>query len=263
MVNNIYYPRRATRLMRPGMTREQYENGYWETDKIVNCIVGISNEVARLAIADGISAVEKSKFYRHEVKHWTKETFREQEAYENGHLRKFMKDQQQVFLDFLDAVEKEYRPHIFKMYMSLKLVMLKHRQSNAELKAKVECGRVVAVLACANFDAIMEAHRKKFGADYTALFQQFRYTKPLAAWTRVAEKIVVNDHPEQDISLTGDANCQLGYDILARKMADFDLMNRIGCVALRQNMDIAEKYANEEDLQELREQYGEHAMAQY
>ena len=243
--------------MRPGMTREKYEHGYWETDKLVNCIVGIGNEVARLAISDGISAVEKSNRYRHEVKHWTKETFREQEAYENMHLHKFLSDQQQVFLDFLDAVEKEFCPHIFKMYMSLKLVMLKHRQGDSDLKARVECGRVVALMACANFDVIMQDSKQKYGADYTALFQQFRYTKPLAAWTRVAEKIVVNDHPEQELSLTGDENCQLAYDILARKMADFELINRIGYVALAHNQEIAAKYASEEDLRELQEAYGE------
>lgn len=257
MINSIYYPRRATMMMRPGMTREKYEHGYWETDKLVNCIVGIGNEVARLAISDGISAVEKSKLYRHEIKHWTKETFKEQESYEGEHLSKFMKDQQQVFLDFLDAVEKEFTPHIFKLYMSLKLVMMHHRQNNAELKAKVECGRVVATMACANFDVIMDTCKKKYGADYTPLFQQYRYTKPLQAWTRVAEKIVVNDYPDKELSLTNDANCQLAYDILAKKMADFELINRIGYAALKLNPETAAKYATEEELRELREEFGD------
>lgn len=263
MVNGIYYPRRATQLMRPGMTREQYEHGYWETDKTVNTIVGVANEVARLAVADGIRAVEKSRYYRHEVKHWTKETFAEQEKYESCHLRKFMKDQQQVFLDYLDAVEEEYRPHIFKMYMSLKQVMLRQKQNDAEVKARVECGRVVAVMACANFDVVMETSRQKYGADYTALFRQFRYTAPLQAWTKVAEKIVVNDHPETPCSLTDDENCQLAYDILARKLANFDIINRIGFTALSQNEEIARRYASEEDLRELQEAYGRKAVGQY
>ena len=249
--------------MRPGMTRQQYENGYWETDKIVNCIVGVSNEVARLAIADGIKAVEGSRLYRHEVKHWTKKTFSEQEAYENGHLRKFLKDQQHIFLDYLDAVEEEFRPHIFKLYMSLKQAMDRQHQGNSELKARVECGRVAAVLACANFDDVMKSHLEKYGADYTALFQQFRYTQPLHCWTQVAQRIVRDDHPETPTSLRDDEQCQLAFDILARKTADFELINRIGYVALSQNEEIARKYADEDDLRELQLAYGQHAASQY
>lgn len=260
MINGIYYPKRATQMMklaRPGITRKDFEQGYMETDKLVNTIVGLGNEVARLALADAIYAVEKSDFYFFNVAKWTRKTFEEQESYEHRHLHKFFKDQQQVFLDYLDAVEEEFRPHIFKMNMSLRLAMLRQKQSNAILKAQVECGRVIAKLACDNFDALMEAHRKKYGVNYAAHFQEFRYTKPLALWTRVTRLIVTDDHPEDNNSLTDDKNCQLAYEVLARKMCDFKLINRIGYVAISKNREIAEKYATMEELQELQDQYGE------
>lgn len=256
MINPLYYPGQATRLMGPNMTREVYENGYFETWRLVNCIIGVGNEVARLAIADGIKAVENSDLYRHDIKHWTKETFRQQENYENNHLRTFMQDRQKMFLDYLDAVEKEFRPHIFKVYMSLKQAMDRNQQSLSELKARVECGRVVATLACANFDVLMDAHREKYGVNYTALFQQFRYTQPMQAWSRVAEKIVRDDHPDRPTSLSDDPNCNLAYDILGRKMADFELINRIGYVAIQNNLETAYKFAKEEDIKELIKTYG-------
>lgn len=256
MTNGIYYPRRATRLMRPGMTREQYMHGYDETDKLVNTVIGMNNEVARLALADAIYAVEKSEYYRHEIKKWTKETFKEQEAYEGRHLSKFFKDQQQVFLDYLDAVEKEFKPHIFNMYMSLKMAMMKAHQHEAGLKAKVECGRVIAMIACANFDVLMREHKKKYGADYTAVFEEYRYTKPLALWSKVTERIVVDNHPENPTSLTDDAMCKRSYEVLACKMCDYKIINRIGCVAISQNKETAKKYANEEELKELFNSYG-------
>ena len=263
MTNGLYYPARATRKMRIGITRKEYEKGFWETDKLINTVVGIGNEMARLAISDGIKAVEQSSYYKHQVKKWCRQTFAEQERYEHTHLRKMLKDQQQLFLDFLDAVEKEFRPHIFNIYMSVKQVMLKHKQSNADLKARVECGRICATMACASFDSLMEAHREKFGVDYTALFQQFRYTKPMVLWTNVADVIVVNDHPEDHVSLTEDKNCQLAYDIMSRKLSDFNLINRIGYVAISLNQEIARKYANDDELQELREKYAERVKTQY
>ena len=263
MINGIYYPRRATMVMKPGMNREQYEKGYWETDKYVNCVIGVANEVARLAVADGIKAVEQSPLYRHQIKSWCKQTFQEQERYENSHLRKFLRDQQQVFLDFLDACEREFRPHIFNIYMGAKQVMDRHRVSDTELKARVECGRIVAMMACANFDTLMKVHREKYGADYTCLFQQFRYTRPMQLWTKVAEAVVINDTGDETLSLTDDENLKLAYDVMARKLADTDLISRIGYVAIEQNPEIAARYASDEDLQALQRQYGEKVKGQY
>lgn len=68
MTNGLYYPARATRKMRIGITRKEYEKGFWETDKLINTVVGIGNEMARLAISDGIKTVEQSPFYKHQVK---------------------------------------------------------------------------------------------------------------------------------------------------------------------------------------------------
>ena len=147
--------------------------------------------------------------------------------------------------------------------LSLKQAMDRQHQGNSELKARVECGRVAAVLACANFDDVMKSHLEKYGADYTALFQQFRYTQPLHCWTQVAQRIVRDDHPETPTSLRDDEQCQLAFDILARKTADFELINRIGYVALSQNEEIARKYADEDDLRELQLAYGQHAASQY
>jgi hypothetical protein len=58
------------------------------------------------------------------------------------------------------------------------------------------------------------------------------------------------------MSLTEDRNCQLAYDILARKLNDESLINRIGAVAIHYNLDVARKYASPDDISELEERFG-------
>ena len=76
-------------------------------------------------------------------------------------------------------------------------------------------------------------------------------------WTKVAEAVVINDTGDETLSLTDDENLKLAYDVMARKLADTDLISRIGYVAIEQNPEIAARYASDEDLQALQRQYGE------
>ena len=44
-------------LSAPGLTSEKYMEGFERTNTLVNTMVGVANEVARLAIADGINSL--------------------------------------------------------------------------------------------------------------------------------------------------------------------------------------------------------------
>lgn len=237
------------------MTEQRFMEGFDRTNMLVNCFVGVANEVARLAISDGMALLEKSRYYRHNIKRWSRETFRRQEAYEYLHSQNFG-DRTQLWLDYLDAVENEFRPHIFNVFMSLKQVMDRHRQSDSLLKAKLECGRVCATLAVAQFDVLMADEKQRWGVDYTSMFMPARYDGPLQTWTYICECLVKDEHPESPMSLTEDRNCQLAYDILARKLNDESLINRIGAVAIHYNLDVARKYASPDDISELEERFG-------
>jgi len=234
----------------PGLTSEKYMEGFERAESLVNMMVGLSNEVARLAIADGIEALKKAGKYKQTPKQLANETFKAQEAYEARHNQNFG-DRMKLWLDYLDDVEAEYRPHIFQIYMSIKQLLDRHRQSQSELKARLECGRICATAACAQFDTIMADLLENYGVDYTPHFDAGRYTKPLYWWTRLCEMFLKTDDPDDFISLTQDPNCKMAFDILCRKLNDATMLNRVGKRAIEQNLEVASKYTTEDDLREL------------
>lgn len=251
--NPLYYVRRHSNQVlaeNPNMTQELYMKGFDRANSLVNTMIGVANEVARLAISDGIDAIKKAGLYKQKTKQLCNETFRRQEHYEAIHNSNFG-DRLKLWLDYLDGTEDEYRKHIFNIYMAVKMALDKHKQTNTELKAKLECGRICGELAVGQFDALMTDLKKKFGVDYTQLFVAGRYTDPLYSWKQVCNLYVKTDDPADYIDLNGDANLRLAADVLARKLSDSDLLNRIGKHALEQNLETAKKYASEEDLEEL------------
>ena len=234
----------------PRMTRERYMAGLERTNTLANTMIGVANEVARIAVSDGMDAIKRAGKFRQETKRLCNETLRRQEEYEAYHNRNFG-DRLKLWLDYLDGTEDEYRRHIFNIYMAVKMLLDRHRQSDSELKARIECGKICCELAIGQFDALMEDMRQKFGVDYSPLFARGRYDGPLQTWNRVCDLYVKTDRKEDYIDLNEDANLRLAADVLARKLSDEDVLNRIGKHALELNIETARKYADEEDLREL------------
>lgn len=182
--NPYYYTHRHSNQVlaeNPNMTQERYMEGWDRTNTLVNTMIGIANEVARLAISDGMDAIKRAGLYKQKTKQLCNETFRRQEHYEAIHNSNFG-DRLKLWLDYLDGTEDEYRKHIFNIYMALKMAFDKHKQKNADLKARLECGRICAELAVGQFDALMRDMKLKFGVDYSPLFIAGRYTDPLYTW---------------------------------------------------------------------------------
>ena len=251
--NPYYYTHRHSNQVlaeNPNMTQERYMKGFDRANSLVNTMIGIANEVARLAISDGMDAIKRAGLYKQRTKQLCNETFRRQEAYEAIHNSNFG-DRLKLWLDYLDGTEDEYRKHIFNIYMAVKMALDKHKQKNTELKAKLECGRICAELAVGQFDALMRDMKLKFGVDYSPLFIAGRYTDPLYTWKQVCNIYVKTDDPDDYINLNDDANLRLAADVLARKLSDADVLNRIGKHALEQNIEVARRYANEDDPEEL------------
>lgn len=251
--NPLYYVRRHSNQIlaeNPHMTQELYMKGFDRANSLVNTMIGVANEVARLAISDGIDAIKHAGLYKQKTKQLCNETFRRQEHYESIHNSNFG-DRLKLWLDYLDGTEDEYRKHIFNIYMAVKMALDKHKQTNTELKAKLECGRICGELAVGQFDALMDDMKRKFGVDYTPLFVAGRYTDPLYSWEQVCDLYVKTDDPADYIDLNSDDNLRLAADVLAHKLNDCELLNRIGKHAIEMNLETAKKYASEEDLEEL------------
>lgn len=93
--------------------------------------------------------------------------------------------------------------------------------------------------------------KKKFGVDYTPLFIAARYTDPLHTWKQLCSLYIKTDDPADYIDLNKDNNLVLAADILARKLNDTTVLDRIGKHAIEQNWEVASRYTTEENLKEL------------
>ena len=234
----------------PTITKERFMAGFDRTNALMNTLVGIANEVARLAISDGIAAIKKAGLYRQRTKQLCNETVRMQEEYEAKHNSNFG-DRLSLWLDYLDGTEDEFRKHIFIVYNAIKMALDKHHQTNTELMARLECGLICAQLAVGQFDALMRDMKQKFGVDYTPVFSLGRYTNPLNSWRKICSIYVKEDNPDDIIDLNTDENLRTAVDVLTAKLSDADLLNRIGTKAIEQNIETARKYVSEQDLRDI------------
>ena len=251
--NPIYYPEHYARQVKrecPTITEKKFMEGHDRASSLVNAFVGIANEVARLAICDGIDAIKKAGLYKQKTKQLCNDIVGKQEEYESIHNSNFG-DRLGLWLDYLDGAEEEYRHHIFVVYNAIKMALEKHHQKNTELKARLECGRICAEMAVAQFDAVMRDMKNKFGVDYTPIFKRGRYTSPLGAYKRLCDLYVKSDDPDEVIDLNKDTNLVLAADVLSRKLNDPGLLNRIGDKAIKQNLEVAKKYISKEDLRDI------------
>ena len=251
--NPLYYSNKFCRQLvaaNPTVTTQKYLEGFNRTRSLVNVMIGVANEVARLSISDGITAIRQAGLYRQKTKQLCNETLRRQEAYEAIHNSNFG-DRLSLWLDYLDGTEEEYRRHIFILYNAIKMALDKHQQRNTELKAKLECGRICAEMAVGQFDALMKDMQEHYSIDYTQIFIKGRYTDPLHTWQQVCDLYVKTDDPDEVIDLNQDANLTLAADVLAKKLNDATLLNRLGKHAIELNIELAKKYVSHEDLQDL------------
>lgn len=256
-VNPIYYLHRHSDMVLaqcPSMTRERYMEGFDRANALINSMIGVANEVARIAISDAIDVIKKQGLFRQKTKQLCNETVRRQEAYEAKHNQDFG-ERLKLWLDYLDHTEDEYRKHIFNIYMAVKQLLDHHRQKDTELKARIECGYICAQLAVGQFDALMDDLKQKFGVDYSPLFQDGRYDKPLHTWKQLSAIYVKTDDPDDYINMNDDKNLRLAVDVLARKLNDGDVLNRLGKYAIDHNMEVARKYTDPKELEELEAAY--------
>ena len=119
--------------------------------------------------------------------------------------------------------------------MAVKMALDRHKQKDTELKARLECGLICAELAVGQYDALMQDLKEKFGADYSPLFARGRYDQPLHTWRQLCALYVKTDDPSDFIDLNDDPNLRLAADVLARKLSDSDILNRIGKHAIEMN----------------------------
>lgn len=224
---------------------------YDHLSSIVNIIIGAVNTLAGNALIDAKNELYKRKdLWRHDVKFNAHNAEKEYYKYERLHTSNFG-EKYNLFLDYLNAVEDEFKKDIQILKLSIWQVLTKNNQTDAKLKAEVETAWILARYAICVFDRIMEEAKNKTGFDYTPFFNKGRLTSTFHYWDKVDQKICKADKGSGKISFDDDENCKLAFRIIEKKMMSEDLPNKAGYMAIKQNMDLVGDVVSKEDYEEL------------
>ena len=224
---------------------------YDHLTSIVNIIIGAVNTLAGNALIDAKNELYKRKYlWRHDVKCTAHNAEKEYYKYERLHTSNFG-EKYNLFLDYLNAVEDEFKKDIQILKLSIWQVLTKNNQTDAKLKAEVETAWILARYAICVFDKIMEEAKNKTGFDYTPFFNKGRLTSTFHYWDLVDERICKVDKGSGKISFDDDENCKLAFRIIEKKMMSEDLPNKAGYMAIKQNMDLVGDVVSKEDYEEL------------
>ena len=223
---------------------------------ITNLVIGAVNTIAGNAIIDAKNELYKRKdLWRHDVKHNAHKAEKEYYKYERIHTMNFG-EKYNLFLDYLNAVEDEFKKDIQILKLSIWQVLTKNNQTDAKLKAEVETAWILARYAICVFDRIMEEAKNKTGFDYTPFLEKGRLTSTFHYWDLVDERICKADKGSGKISFDDDENCKLAFRIIEKKMMSEDLPNKAGYIAIKQNMELVGKSVSVEDFKQLEEKFG-------
>lgn len=229
---------------------------YDHLSSIVNIIIGAVNTLAGNALIDAKNELYKRKdLWRHDVKFNAHNAEKEYYKYERLHTSNFG-EKYNLFLDYLNAVEDEFKKDIQILKLSIWQVLTKNNQTDAKLKAEVETAWILARYAICVFDKIMEEAKNKTGFDYTPFFNKGRLTSTFHYWDLVDERICKADKGSGKISFDDDENCKLAFRIIEKKMMSEDLPNKAGYIAIKQNMELVGKSVSVEDFKQLEEKFG-------
>lgn len=214
-------------------------------------IVCCGNDVAGMALHDATAELrEYPRIYRMDVKRAAKTAEERFLKYEHL-LRETLKERFRLWLDIADNVNEEMRRHVFNLYMSFK----QHLDTNgiplSALRARIYTADTLLNISVRNFDDFFKVTRESTGTDLSRLFQPARLDGVGRAWDVVCNAMSGTD-AAGNIDFNESPRCRLAVDIICRRIADHEMLNRAGLDALRLNPELT-KDLSEEDRKFLNE----------
>lgn len=214
-------------------------------------IVCCGNDVAGMALHDAVTELRGyPHIYRMEVKRAAKTAEERFQKYERL-LRETLKERFRLWMDIADGVNEEMHQHVFNLYMSFK----QHLDTNgiplSALRARIYTADTLLNISVRNFDDFFKVTRESTGADLSHLFQPARLDGIQRAWNVVCNAMSGTD-AAGNIDFNESPRCRLAVDIICRRIADHEMLNRAGLDALRLNPELT-KDLSEEDRKFLNE----------
>ena len=224
-------------------------------NSLVNLVLGAVNTTAGKALYDARDMLVKDKkLYRFEVKRAFKGALKAYDEYEKRHMANFG-DRYQLFLDYLDSIEDEIQPHIFKMRMSFKQVLDKNNIPNSNLKSQLETARTLAEYACCIYDRLLSDTKQQSGYDFDKYMRPARLTAVFHYIDEVCKSVYCQYKDfENDVDFNKDKNCIMAFKIIESKLTSEATLNKAGYEALDLNPDMIKEIASN-DYDMLKEKY--------
>lgn len=190
-------------------------------------IIGTSNSMAGLAIADGIESLMKAGLYKRGVKYAAKradETHNKYLRYESETLTNIK--QFQFYNDLIDLYWEYMQPHIQRLKNNVERVMKLNRKEHAECLAQVITTGAIIEFAVLRFDDYFKRFPLSNGMNIAKYFPEMRLGGCLSAWDEVLRNL------QQVYGKELELNNKTRYKLLEKakknfllKMADVDALN--------------------------------------
>lgn len=179
-----------------------------------------TNDVVCCLIVDFISKLDKSPYYRFNVKRQAKRIEHEMRKYEKriagiaGKRIFFIADANEV-------ISEELQPDLLKMEYSIKSEFDKRKLKDSALLAKMELARCMCELSCLSLDKRIEET-----APYNQGVKRLTYLRLTALLSLVDGLSNILYQSEEYINLNESPNCKMAMQIIQRKLTDCDIISR-------------------------------------
>ena len=216
---------------------EKHRETFNHISSLFHTIIGGTNDVANSIMLDAINEIKKAGLLKQKVKKMCKAAIERYSIFEKqnmGDMKNAEINKQQLYMDFLDSVDKRTRNDIFILRQSVKRLLDKNAIENSDLKSFILTAHALLIFSIELFDRFIDTCPPCPPINLGKTYRDARLTSVKNAWEQV-ENIICPDCKE--INLTKDKDCKLAMEILETKLVSEQGINESGMEALNLNPD--------------------------
>ena len=216
---------------------DKHREAFNHISSLFHTIIGGTNDIANSIMLDAINESKKAGLLKQKVKKMCKAAIERYSIFEKqnmGDMKNAEIDKRQLYMDFLDSVDKRTKNDVFILRQSVKRLLDKNNISNSDLKSFILTAHALLIFSIELFDRFIETCPPCPPINLGKTYQDARLTPVKNAWEQV-EEILCPDCKE--INLTKDKDCKLAMEILETKLVSEQGINESGMEALNLNPD--------------------------
>lgn len=204
-------------------------------------LIGTANQLAANAFYDTYDLLVERGLVRQALKTPVNKTASDWERYQSASKRYFG-DRWYLLQDVVTIATNDLAGDTFKLGMSIKQVMDKHRIKDSDICSSVHLTQTLLDIAVGYYDVFVGRYQSKTCLDITKDISFVRLGDMQKRFMPVTRHF---SHCNGIVDLNTDPTIRLGVKILTKYIMDGDIINEAARKAMHLNPDMA-KYAKEE-----------------